>query len=125
MVWRVSGGRVISRVVGMPILELATIGGKSGEERLVLLNYFEYEGGFVVIASNAGDDRVPAWWLNLASNPDATVTIGGEPVPVRAREANGEERDSLWDHATRANPGYADYATYTDRPIPVVVLERR
>ena len=73
LVWRVSGGRLGTKVVGLPVLELVTTGRKSGEPRSVLLNYLDAAAGYAVIASNAGDDRPPLWWLNLQANPEALV----------------------------------------------------
>lgn len=122
-VWRVSGGRIGARVVGLPVLELVTVGRKSGRERSVLLSYLDHDAGYAVIASNAGDDRQPGWWHNLQAHPRATVTVGGAHVEVTAREATGDERAGLWSRAVTANPGYADYAARTERPIPIVVLE--
>lgn len=123
LVWRISGGRLLTRVVGMPVLELVTTGRRSGLERSVLLNYFEIADGFVVIASNAGDDAVPAWWLNLQAAPEGRVLAGRREYPVRAREATGAEREALWNGAVEANPGYENIRGATNRRIPVVVLE--
>lgn len=123
LVWRISGGRLLTRVVGMPVLELVTTGRRSGLERSVLLNYFEIADGFVVIASNAGDDAMPAWWLNLRAAPEGRVVAGRNEYPVRAREATGDEREALWHKAVAANPGYEDLRAATTRRIPVVVLE--
>lgn len=122
--WRISNGRLLNRAVGMPVLELVTTGRRSGEPRSVLLTYLDTPEGWAVIGSNAGDDRAPAWWRNLEAKPDATVRIAGIDHAVRARAADGAERTDLWDRAVAAHPGYADYARYTDRTIPVVVLER-
>jgi deazaflavin-dependent oxidoreductase (nitroreductase family) len=77
----------------------------------------------VVYASNAGEPRHPAWWLNLQAEPHATVQRGNEVVPVIAREAEGAERAELWDAVVRAHAGYAEYERRTSRRIPVVVLE--
>jgi deazaflavin-dependent oxidoreductase (nitroreductase family) len=123
LVWRISGGRIGTKAVGLPVLELTTTGRRSGEARSVLLSYLDLDGGFAVIASNAGDDRPPAWWLNLQTDPRARVTAARRSHDVVARRAEGSEREVLWERAVAANPGFADYATYTERPIPVVVLE--
>jgi deazaflavin-dependent oxidoreductase (nitroreductase family) len=122
-VYRASGGRVGASIGGTPVLLLTTTGRRSGEPRPVTLTYFEDGGRFVVVASNAGEDRHPAWWLNLEEHPDATVLIGGTTTRVRATEALGEERKRLWGEVTRRDPAYEEYRLRTDRRIPVVVLQ--
>ena len=77
----------------------------------------------VVIASYLGERKHPAWWLNLSTTPDATVQVGTRDFRVRARETSGDERESLWKDVVAVNADYAEYATRTDRLIPVVVLE--
>ena len=121
--YRVSGGRIGGRVVGMPVLMLTTTGRKSGAPRTNVLTYLPHGRVSVVFASNAGEPRHPAWWLNLAADPHATVQRGQEVTPVIAREAEGEERARLWDEVVRTEAGYAVYAERTTRRIPVVVLE--
>jgi len=121
--YRVSGGRIGGRVVGLPVLMLTTTGRKSGEPRTSVLTYLPKGRAAVVFASNAGEPRHPAWWLNLVADPRATVQIGREVVPMIAREADGEERTRLWDEIVRAYDGYAEYEKRTTRRIPVVVLE--
>jgi deazaflavin-dependent oxidoreductase (nitroreductase family) len=122
--YRVSGGRVGAKVAGMPVLQLTTTGHRSGEPRTVLLTYVPFPVGFAVIASNAGSQDPPAWWLNLQADPAATVSVGRETFDVMARELAGSDRDDAWQAAVRANPGYDDYRKATTREIPVVLLER-
>ncbi|MDQ3913604.1 MAG: nitroreductase family deazaflavin-dependent oxidoreductase [Actinomycetota bacterium] len=122
-VYRVSGGRVGKAFGGAPVLLLITTGRRTGESRPVTLTYFEDGDRFVVIGSNAGEDRHPAWWLNLRAHPDATVQIGQTTTRVRAVEAVGEERERLWAEIIRRDPGYEEYRLRTDRQIPVVLLE--
>ena len=75
-----------------------------------------------MVASNGGEDAPPGWWLNLCSDADATVTLGRDLHPVRARAAAADERARLWPWITHVHPGYARYAERTTRPIPVVIL---
>jgi F420H(2)-dependent quinone reductase len=121
--YRVSGGRIGSRMVGLPVLMLTTKGRKSGEARSSVLTYLPKGRSSVVFASNAGEPRHPAWWLNLLADPHATVQRGQEVLQIVAREADGEERKQLWDEIVRAYDGYAEYERRTTRRIPVVVLE--
>lgn len=121
--YRVSGGRLGTAFIGMPVLLLTTTGRRSGEPRSVALTYFNDGDRMIVVGSNAGEDRHPAWWLNLREHPDATVQIGGTISRVRAMEAVGAERERLWSELIRRGPAYDEYRLRTDRRIPVVVLQ--
>jgi F420H(2)-dependent quinone reductase len=87
------------------------------------LGYLSWGNGYAVIASNAGSDRVPAWWLNLQADPEAEVLADRTRRTVRARRANAAEGDMVWAEFARLNPGFDEYRRLTDRPIPVVILE--
>jgi deazaflavin-dependent oxidoreductase (nitroreductase family) len=123
--YRVTGGRLGSRVGPWPALLLITRGRKSGAPRTVSLNYLTDDGRLIVTASHAGEDRHPAWWLNLLANPRAEVQIGTDRYPVTARELDGPERDRLWALVVATDASYAEYERRTTRRIPVVALERR
>lgn len=123
-VWRATGGRLGSRAVGLPVLELRTVGRSTGRTRSVLLNFVEHERGPAVVASNAGHRRHPDWYHNVRSNPIGEVRLGRRTWPVRAAEATGAEREALWERFVAANPDYLEYAQRAaDREIPIVVLE--
>jgi deazaflavin-dependent oxidoreductase (nitroreductase family) len=109
---------------GMSILLLTTTGRNSGQPRTVALQHITDGESFVVIASHAGEPTHPAWLLNLRANPGATIQIGRRTMPVRAREAEGEERARLWRRVVEKDGAYAVYEQRTRRRIPVVVLER-
>ena len=123
--YRLSGGRILGRVMGMPVLLLDTVGRKTGQRRTNALTWFPKGDDFVVIASVLGEPRDPAWWLNLRASPDTTIQDGRERIAVRAREATGAEREQLWSALVAKAPVYAEYQALTERRIPVVVLERR
>jgi deazaflavin-dependent oxidoreductase (nitroreductase family) len=123
-VYRASGGRLLGRVVGMPVLLLTTTGRRSGKPRTAALTYFRDGADFVVIGSFGGSDLPPAWWLNLQHDPHASVVIGGTTSRVTARAATAEEHDRLWPLATTTHPGYARYQERTARLIPIVMLIR-
>jgi deazaflavin-dependent oxidoreductase (nitroreductase family) len=123
--YRATGGRVGHSAGGVTNLLLTTTGRKSGQTRTVALAYMEDAGRFVVVASNGGSDRAPAWWLNLRHQPAATVEVGPRTIPVRAREATADEHAVLWPRLKVGNPFYGQYEQITPRRIPVVILERR
>jgi deazaflavin-dependent oxidoreductase (nitroreductase family) len=119
---RLTGGR-FGRTGTLPALLLTTRGRKSGDSRDVTLNYLQEDGSFVVIASYGGEDRHPAWWQNLRANPEAGVLVDGKRTMVRAREADGAERQALWTRFVTADPSYTEYQQRTKRRLPVIVLE--
>lgn len=122
---KVSGGRAGWSAMGMPVLELTTTGRKSGQPRQVMLTSPWQEGSvLVVVASRGGDDKAPAWFLNLQENPDVEVSLQGAATqPMRARVASPAERERLWPLVTADHSNYAGYQTKTTREIPLVLLE--
>ena len=119
-------GRLGWSAMGMPVLELTTTGRRSGQPRsLLLTSPLELEGGrHVIVASRGGDDRHPAWFLNLQADPEVEVVMGGgERRRMHARITEGDERADLWARLTAAHGNYAGYQRATEREIPVVVLE--
>ena len=123
--FRASNGRLGGRLMGNDMLLLETVGRKTGRLREVPLLAVPDGDAWVVVASNAGDDRPPAWWLNLEARPDAQIRLAGRRLAVRARLAGPHERPRLWAKVVDANGAYAEYETRTSRPIPVVLLEPR
>jgi deazaflavin-dependent oxidoreductase (nitroreductase family) len=106
-------------------LLLTTRGRKSGEPRQVGLTYLTDADRWVVVASNAGEDFHPAWWLNLLAEPKAAVAVGGETIPVIARELEEPERSSLLSRfVSEIDASYAEYQRRTTRRLPVVALTR-
>jgi len=118
-----SGGRIGGKAMGMPVLLLTTKGRKSGLPRKRTLMYLPKGDACIVIASFAGEPRHPDWWLNLEADPACEVRRGRQVSRMRAREAEGVEREELWKEAVEKEIGYAEYQTRTARRIPVVVLE--
>ena len=120
--YRVSGGRVLGSVAGMPVLLLTTTGRRSGKARTTPLTFFRDATELVVIASNGGADRPPDWSLNLLQTPRAVVEIGTDTSVVTARLASEQERERLWVVVTATYAGYARYQERTTRRIPVFLL---
>jgi F420H(2)-dependent quinone reductase len=123
--YRLSGGRVGGRINEAPVLLLTTTGRKSGQKRTAPVVYLTDGDNLVVIGSNAGHSRTPAWSLNLKANPEAEVEVGRERRPVLARVAEGEERDDLWRRHNEQYTGFDEYEARTDRDIALFVLEPR
>jgi F420H(2)-dependent quinone reductase len=123
--YRLSGGRIGGKINKAPVLLLTTTGRKSGRSRTAPVVYIADGEKLVVIGSNAGHSRPPAWSLNLKANPDAEVEIGRERRQMRARVAEGEERADLWRKHNEQYSGFDEYEARTDREIALFVLERR
>jgi deazaflavin-dependent oxidoreductase (nitroreductase family) len=123
---RISGGRVLNTAFGMQVVELRTIGRKSGQPRTTMLTSpVNDDQRVVIVASKGGDDRDPDWYRNLSANPDVEITIGGATRKLRARTATAEEKTELWPQIVAAYKGYGGYQKKTTRDIPVVICEAR
>ena len=125
VVLKLSGGHMGWEVGKMPVLELTTTGRKSGQKRSVMLTSPVQEGDtIVIVASRGGDDKHPAWYLNLRDEPDVEVSFKGKATrPMRARTATAAERARLWPLVTADHKSYAGYQSKTTREIPVVLLD--
>ena len=123
--YRLSGGRVGGKVGRAPVLLLTTTGRKSGQKRTAPVVYLQDGERMVVINTNAGNAKVPAWSLNLKASPEAVVERGRRRYPVRARIAEGEERTALWRRHNEQYAGFDDYQVKLDREASVIVLEPR
>ena len=126
LLYRATGGVLGHRVpMAPPMLLLDHVGAKSGKKRTSPLGYIRDRDDLVIVASKGGHPKHPAWFHNLKANPDATVQIGRERRPVRARVATDAEHERLWPKAVETYSGYATYQARTKRRIPLVILEPR
>lgn len=121
---RITGGRLGWSGYGMPVLQLTTIGRKTGQPRTTMLTSpYQEESTIVVVASAGGNDRHPNWYLNILQNPEVRVSFQGTPAQqLTAVTAAPEERARLWPLITRDHRNYAGYQRKTDREIPLVLL---
>src|SRR5258708_17471515 len=124
LILKVTRGRVLSTTYGMQVLQLATIGRKSGQRRVTMLTAPLLDDKRVVlVASQGGDDRHPDWYRNLVAHPDVEVRYGGTTRVMTAHTASADEKAELWPQIVAAYKGYAGYQQRTDRDIPVVICE--
>ena len=123
--FRANEGRVGGMFERRPLLLLHHRGARTGTERVNPLAYQRLgDGNWAVFASKGGAPTNPDWLHNLIANPDATVEIGTDSFKVKARVADGSEREQIWSRQKQLMPGFADYEKKTSRPIPVVILEK-
>jgi deazaflavin-dependent oxidoreductase (nitroreductase family) len=120
---RLSRGRIGSNLGTQTILLLYTTGRKSGQERIIPIAYFDYEGKYLIVASNWGKEKNAEWYLNLKKQPHAVLEVKGKRIEVKSREAQGEEYDRLWKFATEKHPPYLNYQKMTKRHIPIMIFE--
>jgi deazaflavin-dependent oxidoreductase (nitroreductase family) len=125
-VYRASRGVIGHRFPGSPpMLLLDHVGARSGTRRTSPLVYGVDGANLVLVASKGGYPKNPAWFHNLRANPDTSVQVGSRVRNVRARVAEGDERERLWSLMVGVYPGYESYRRRTEREIPLVVLEPR
>ena len=125
--YRVTAGRFglrRARADRYGMMRLTTTGRRTGQERSVILGYFEDGPNYITLAMNGWMDGEPAWWLNLQTNPEATVVAkGGKPQRIRAHAAEGEERDRLWARWQEIDEDTDRWAALRSTEAAVVVLE--
>jgi deazaflavin-dependent oxidoreductase (nitroreductase family) len=121
-VYRASKGRVGSRIGANQVCLLTTTGRTSGQPRTTPLTLFPRGEDLVVVASNNGSDRHPAWYHNLRADPRVQVQIGGVVRPMIARTVTDEERAVIWPDIVASAKAFGGYERKTDRAIPVVLL---
>lgn len=125
VVLKLSGGRhTVTELVGLPIIQITTIGAKSGEPRTMpLVSLFDGEK-IALIGSNFGRQHNPGWYYNLKANPQCTVQVNGREQKYIARQTEGEEREKYWQMAVSYYKGYDLYKVRAaHRHIPVMILE--
>ena len=124
--FRANAGRVGGPFEGAPMILVHHRGRSSGVERVTPLVYRPEDDQYVIFGSKAGAKTDPDWCRNLLAHPETTVEVGTEVVPVCAREAQGEERERIWEAQKAAMPGFAEYEVQAaPRQIPVLVLTPR
>jgi deazaflavin-dependent oxidoreductase (nitroreductase family) len=109
---------------GSTILLLTTTGRNTGNQTTTPLIYARDGDRYVIVASQGGAPKHPGWYRNLVKTPEVELQVQDEVFRARAYTAEGEERERLWKKANEVWRHYDEYATRTERKIPVVVLER-
>ena len=125
MALRITGGRRGIAPRALPEMVLTTTGRKTGKRHPTPVLYLREGGRYVVVASNYGRSRHPAWSHNLMANPRATIQIGTAVEEVEARTATDEEFERFWPRLVRMWPGWKTYRRMTERPFRMFVLEPR
>lgn len=125
-IYRWTGGRAglwRPKPDGWGVMRLTTIGRRSGQERSVMVGYFEDGPNLVTMAMNGWGEGEPAWWLNLQAHPDVGVELRDGPRRVTGRAAEGEERERLWARWGEIDKNLDGYAARRSTQTAVVILE--
>lgn len=112
------------RDTGIPVIIVTMRGRTSGKVRKIALMRVEHDGDYALVASKGGAPEHPGWYHNLMADPHVMIQDGPEPFDAEVRVVTGDERRRWWDRAVEVFPSYEDYATKTDREIPVFVTRR-
>ena len=124
LLYKVSGGRYGARMGWIDVVLVETIGRKSGKPRSVPIACYPYRDSVVVSASNSGQERHPAWYLNMQANPAVKVQFGENRFEALAEDVPAQEREQLWEQVVKINRHQGEYLEHTDREIPLVWLRR-
>ena len=124
LLYRLSGGRYGARMGWIDVALVDTMGGKTGKKRTVPIACYPYRDSVVVSASNSGQEKHPAWYLNMMANPEVTVQMGRDRYRAMAEEVPDEEREALWKTIVDINKHQGEYLEKVDRKIPLVWFRR-
>ena len=125
VVFRLSKGKAMGTMRGMPVLLLTTVGRKSGKQRTTPLMYIRAGDSYVVTASNNGKGRHPAWLSNLQVTPQVQIEVPGQRLEVQAEVATQAEQERRWPQLEAEAPFFDKYRQKTTRAIPMVLLNPR
>jgi len=124
LLYKASGGRYGDRMGWIKVVLVDTVGRKSGKKRTVPIACYPYRDSVVVSASNSGQERHPAWYLNMQANPQVTVQLGKERFAATAEEVPEEEREELWKTIVEINKHQGEYLEKVSRRIPLMWFRR-
>lgn len=120
--YRVSGGRIMGKVRGLPVLLLTVAGRNTDVPHTSAVAYIEADGGFVVTGSAGGAPSDPQWFRNLRQAKQAVVEVGARRIDVTVSVAGPEQREILWEQLLARAPFFAKYQAKVERTIPMAVL---
>ncbi len=122
--YRKTSGDTLPRMMGFPVVVVTTVGAKTGQERAHVLGGFaDGADAWLIVASNGGARSHPAWFINIAKNPDRVwLEVGKRKFKAHAESLQGAERVAALERVAAVAPRYGDYQRKTDREIPVIRL---
>jgi deazaflavin-dependent oxidoreductase (nitroreductase family) len=121
-IYRASGGRIMGKVRGVPVLLLTVAGRRTGVQHTTLVSYIEDGGRFVVTGSAGGTATEPQWFRNLRHADRALIEVGHSRIDVAVAVAGPEEHKMLWQQLVAQAPFFAKYQAKVEREIPMAIL---
>jgi deazaflavin-dependent oxidoreductase (nitroreductase family) len=118
-VYKLTGGRLMGRFQGRPVVLIEMTGAKSGKTRTIPLMYVPYQEGVIIVGSQGGAPTSPIWVKNLQQNPKIIAQYKGKRMNLIARQVDDEEKAQIWPTCVEHYHEFADYQGRTDRNIPV------
>ena len=124
LMYRLTGGKLGGEMRGFKVLILTTRGNRSGRMVSNPVGYFEHNGGYLIVASNGGNEKHPSWYYNIKGNPgNVVIQVKDKKLKVKPEIILGERRKPLWDWIVSTAPNFGDYEKLTTREIPLVFLK--
>jgi deazaflavin-dependent oxidoreductase (nitroreductase family) len=120
--YRLTGGKFMGEIAGLHVLLLSTTGRKTGKQRTTPLGYFNENGDYVIIASNAGAEANPGWFYNLKDASSVVIEVERQRLTVKPEVVGHDKRAQFWAKLVAMAPGYAGYEHKTSREIPLILL---
>ncbi len=124
-VYKLSGGRLMGKFQGRPVVLIEMTGAKSGKKRTIPLMYVPYKEGVIIVGSQGGAPKSPVWVKNLQADPNIVAQYGGKKMKLYARQVDDAEKEALWPICVEHYHEFADYRARTDRNIPVFDCQPR
>ena len=123
LAFRLTRGRVTPSawITGLPIVQMTTVGARTGQPRTVRLLGIPHGDGYLIIAANFGEEENPAWYYNVRAHPRVTITTSATSRDYDVHELEGDERAAGFDRALLLNPGWTRFRERAvSRVIPVL-----
>jgi F420H(2)-dependent quinone reductase len=124
-VYKLTGGRLMGKFQGRPVVLIEMTGAKSGNKRTIPLMYVPHEDGVIIVGSQGGAPKSPVWVKNLQKDPNIIAQYKGERTELFARQVDDAEKEKLWPICDANYKEFANYRARTDRNIPVFNCQPR
>ena len=118
-VYKLTGGRLMGKFQGLPVVLIEMTGAKSGKQVTIPLMYVPHENGVIIVGSQGGAPKSPVWVKSVQKNPNIVAQYRSEKMQLVARQVSDEEKEALWPICDAAYPDFVDYRARTDRNIPM------
>ncbi len=125
VVYKLTGGRLMGKFQGRPVVLIEMKGAKSGKKRTIPLMYVPHKDGVIIVGSQGGAPKSPIWVKNIQANSDIVAQFMGKRMELVARQVDDAEKEELWPTCVEHYHEFADYRARTDRNIPVFDCQPR